>query len=352
MILEKNEKNLKEYEEFVSRCPKGHFAQTGMWAKIKDNWINEIVASYDESGKINGVMSVLIRKVPIFKCTLMYSPRGPVCDVHNKEILKNLLDGAKELANKYNAYVLKLDPDVKSCDEEFKSIVKDLGFKIKSAGKNFEGIQPKFVFRLDVKDKTEDEIFAAFHNKTRYNVRVALKNGVTTSIGCRDDLKRFHEIMVETGARDEFVIRPLEYFEKMYDVMAPTDNLRLYLAHYDGKIISGTIAIKYGDKVWYLYGASSNSYRNVMPNYLLQWEMIKWSIEEKCNIYDFRGVSGDLNEDNPLYGLYRFKKGFSGEFTEFVGDIDYTFNPLMKFIVEKGEPVFRKVRRKVMLLKK
>ena len=352
MILEKTEKNLKEYEEFVEKCPKGHFAQTGMWAKLKDNWKNEIVVSRDNEGNINGVMSVLIRKVPIFKCSLMYSPRGPVCDVHDKEVLKNLLDGAKELAKKYNAYVLKLDPDVKVDDTEFCDIVKSLGFKIKSAGKNFEGIQPKFVFRLDVENKTEDEIFAAFHNKTRYNIRVALKNEVTTSIGGRDDLKRFHEIMVETGARDEFVIRPLEYFEKMYDQMAPTDNLRLYLAHYDGKIISGTIAIKYGDKVWYLYGASSNSYRNVMPNYLLQWEMIKWAIESKCRVYDFRGVSGDLSEDNPLYGLYRFKKGFSGEFTEFVGDIDYTFKPLMKFLVEKGEPVFRKVRRKVMLLRK
>ena len=352
MILEKTEKNLKEYEDFIKNCPKGHFAQTTMWAKIKDNWINEIVVSYDKEGKINGAMSVLIRKVPIFKASLMYSPRGPVCDVHDKKVLKTLLDGAKDLAKKYNAYVLKLDPDIKNSDAEFLDIVKELGFKVKSAGKNFEGIQPKFVFRLDVKDKTEDEIFSAFHNKTRYNVRVALKNGVTTSIGTREDLKRFHEIMIETGTRDEFVIRPLEYFEKMYDVMAPSGNLRLYLAHYEGKIISGTIAIKYGDKVWYLYGASSNSYRNVMPNYLLQWEMIKWAIEEKCRIYDFRGVSGDLSEDNPLYGLYRFKKGFSGEFTEFVGDIDYTFKPFMKLMVEKGEPIFRKVRRKVMLLKK
>jgi lipid II:glycine glycyltransferase (peptidoglycan interpeptide bridge formation enzyme) len=200
-------------------------------------------------------------------------------------------------------------------------------------------------------NKTEDEVFMSFHNKTRYNIRVAVKNNVTVSLGNREDLKRFHEIMVETGARDEFVIRTLEYFEKMYDVMAPTDNLRLYLAHYEGKIISGTIALKYGDKVWYLYGASSNDYRNVMPNYLLQWEMIKWAISEKCRIYDFRGVSGNLSPDNPLYGLYRFKKGFMGDFTEFIGDIDFVFDPVMKFLVEKGEPAYRNIRRKVMLRK-
>ena len=89
-----------------------------------------------------------------------------------------------------------------------------------------------------------------------------------------------------------------------------------------------------------------------MPNYLLQWEMIKWAIEEKCRIYDFRGVSGDLSEDNPLYGLYRFKKGFSGEFTEFIGDIDLVYSPLMKLVIDKGERVYRNLRRKVMLRKK
>ena len=59
-----------------------------------------------------------------------------------------------------------------------------------------------------------------------------------------------------------------------------------------------------------------------MPNYLLQWSMIQWAVETGCSVYDFRGVSGDISEDNPLYGLYKFKKGFGGDFTEFVGEYD------------------------------
>ncbi|MDP4094849.1 MAG: peptidoglycan bridge formation glycyltransferase FemA/FemB family protein, partial [Bacillota bacterium] len=94
--------------------------------------------------------------------------------------------------------------------------------------------------------------------------------------------------------------------------------------------------------------ASSNEYRNVMPNYLLQWEMIKWSLESGCEIYDFRGVSGDLDESNPLYGLYKFKKGFNGKFTEFVGEMDYVFKPLIHFAVEKGEKSFREMRRRLL----
>lgn len=342
---------IDEFHDFVAGCDKGSFMQTKMWAAVKDNWINEVVLSVDEEDKIKGAMSLLIRKIPFFKNTIMYSPRGPVCDIADKETFAELVEGAKEVGKKYKTYVLKIDPDVRADNQEFRKICLDLGFEIKGENsKNFEGIQPKFVFRMDIKDKTEEEIFMSFHSKTRYNVRLAERKGVKVRVGNKDDLKRFHEIMEETGQRDEFVVRTLSYFEKMYDCLAP-EYARLYMAEHEGKDIAGTFAIYFGDKVWYLYGASSNSARNVMPNYLLQWEMIKWAVEKKCRIYDFRGVSGDLDESNPLYGLYRFKKGFNGEFTEFIGELELVFNPMLNKLVDTSEKTFRELRRRVYLLK-
>jgi len=82
-----------------------------------------------------------------------------------------------------------------------------------------------------------------------------------------------------------------------------------------------------------------------MPNYLLQWNMIQWSLEKKCRIYDFRGVSGDISEDNPLYGLYRFKKGFNGDFTEFVAEMNYIFSKPIYASVNYAQRVYRKLRR-------
>ena len=103
--------------------------------------------------------------------------------------------------------------------------------------------------------------------------------------------------------------------------------------------------------MWYLYGASSNEYRNVMPNYLLQWEMIKWAIERGARVYDFRGVSGDLSEDNPLYGLYRFKRGFNGEFTEFIGEMDLVYNSLMLSWSKWGSKAYRRLNMILFKLK-
>jgi lipid II:glycine glycyltransferase (peptidoglycan interpeptide bridge formation enzyme) len=341
---------LEKYKDFLQAHPKGHFLQSPEWAVLKSFWKNEIITIEDENGIIKGAMSILIRKVPLFNYTIMYSPRGPVCDLHDRETLKDLLLKARELARKYNSYILKLDTDAEKTDLEYESIVRELGFKIKNASKNFEGIQPRFVFRLDIKEKTEEEILRNFTQKVRYNIKLSTKKGVSVRIGSREDIVNFHKIMVETGTRDQFMIRSADYFEKMYDCLGP-DHLRLYLADYEGRVIAGTIAILYGNKCWYLYGASSNQYRNVMPNYLLQWEMIKWAIKNHCDIYDFRGVSGDLDESNPLYGLYKFKKGFGGELTEFIGDLDYVFKPFVYFILEKGEKIFRKVRGKIFFFK-
>ena len=111
-------------------------------------------------------------------------------------------------------------------------------------------------------------------------------------------------IMNETGSRDHFIVRSAAYFRSLLACLG--DNARLYMAYHDDRPIAGTIAIRFAGKVWYLYGASSNEGRNLMPNYLLQWEMIRWALDSGCFLYDFRGVSGDLSPDSRCK-LYRFK---------------------------------------------
>ena len=340
LVTKENEKEYKNFLEHHERC---NFQQSLEWGKVKEAWINEVVLARNEKGEIIGSISVLIRKIPVFG-NLMYSSRGPVCDVHDEKVLQQLTDGVKQLAKKYHAFVLKIEPDIKSDDKEFRNRIEKIGYRIKDNAKDFsEEIQPRYVFRLEIKGKTEEDVFAGFHQKTRYNIRLATKKGVTVKQGTREDLKDFHRIMIETGDRDGFIIRPLSYFEKMYDELAP-EHMKVLMAYYEGKPISGVIAIMYGNKTWYLYGASSNEYRNVMPNYLLQWEMIKMAIARKDDVFDLRGVSGVVDESHPQYGLYRFKKGFGAEFTEFIGEIYIPFKPIVYKLYQLAEKMFRKLR--------
>lgn len=337
----------KEYEEFVQKHYKGHFAQSIKWAKTKIEWKYEIIVSRDENQKIKGSMLLLIRKMPIFNTSLVYSPRGPVCDIDDKETFEELSKKAEEICKKYKAFMIRIDPDISNSDMQFKKMAIDNGFKIVEKIKNLNEImQPRIVFRLNLKDKTEDEIFSSFHQKTRYNIRLAIKKGVTIREGSIEDIKEFKRIMDTTGKRDKFVIQSFDFFHRMYDCMG-NEHEKLFFAEYNGEAIATAYCFIYGNKVWYMYGGSLNEKRNLMPTYLLQWEAIKWAKENNCDIYDFRGICAtDL--DNKNEGLYRFKKGFNPELIEFT-EIYKIYNPFMYFLFQKLFPIYKKYR--VLLMK-
>lgn len=338
--------NHEEFEAFVKTHPQGDVLQTYAWSKQKPMWTFRAILVRNDDDSIRGAMSVLIRKIPATPFSLMYAARGPVCDINDKEVLSELLKGAKELAKQFRCYVLKLDPDVTFDETTFMKNMDELGFILAPKALNFENIQPQYVMILNIEGKNEDEVMAMFKSKTRYNIRLAKKKGVTVRICGKEAVPDFYKIMVETGSRDQFMIRPEQYFADMLDNLG--DMCRLYMAYSaEGEPIAGTIACQTSDTVWYMYGASSNSHRNLMPNYLLQWEMIRWAIETGCRLYDFRGISGDRSEDNHLYGLYRFKSGFNAEFTEFVGEYRYIFRPLAYRFIEHAMPFAKKMLKKL-----
>ena len=331
---------MAEYEEFIQSHPQGHFAQSHMWGKQKTAWDFQAIAVRGEDGKIKGSMGILIRKAPIFPASMLYICRGPVCDLDDHDTLAQLMEGVHALAQAHNGYLVKMDPYVRSDNTAFIKELEGFGFKCLSGNtKNFESVQPRYVMHLDVEGKTEDELLASFTQSHRRKVRTGPKKGVEIRICGQEMIPEFTRIMVETGLRDNFVTRDEKYFSNMLKNLG--DHCRLYMAFLGDEAIAGTLAIHFGDKVWYLYGASSNVHRETMPNYSLQWEMIRWAVENKCRIYDFRGVSGDLDESNPLYGLYKFKKGFNSELVEFMGEYDLVISPMWNTIIKSATKVYR-----------
>lgn len=333
----------EEYETFMASHPQSCFTQSLKWQKVKSDWGIDGVLSRNKDGEIVGAMTVLVKKIPLFGDTLLYSPRGPVCDLHDKEILTDLKNGIDVLAKKHNAYLFKMDPDVLAQDQEFATIMHALGFRHLESGNGFETIQAKFNYRLYLNGRTEDEIFASITQKTRYNIRVAIKHDVQVKIVGKEYLDDFMKLMRTTGERDGFSVRPKAYFERMLGSLG--DSVRMYMAFYQDKPVSGAITTNFAGKTCYVYGASDNNHRNVMPNYLVQWEMIKWAIQTNCIVYDFQGVSGNLSENDPLYGLYRFKKGFNGNLDELAGEFDLVYKPTKEKLIDKAIDINEKIRK-------
>ncbi len=320
-----------EYEAFVASHPQGNLYQSLLWQKVKSNWGFEAVVSRGADGSIHGAAGVLVQKVPLFGSGFLYAPRGPVCDYNDRAVLADLKAGVDALARKYKAHIFKMDPDLLH-DHPAVATFTEMGFRQITGGDGFDTIQPRFNYRLYLNGRNQQELLMNFTQKTRYNIRVAQKHGVEVRVVGEEHLDDFMRLMKVTGQRDGFTVRPRSYFARMLEVLG--SHARLYMAFYQGQAVSGALTTNYGGKACYLYGASDNLFRNVMPNYLIQWEMIRWAEETGCTVYDFQGVSGNLDENHPLYGLYRFKKGFNGSLDELAGEFDFIYRPATARMVD------------------
>ena len=434
--------NSSEIDKFNESDRKGHIFQTSYWAELKKDWKKKFIAGYDNDNNMVITATILLRKAPYINKYMGYIPRSFTCDYNNKKLLIEFTEYLREFAKKNNISFITIDPDIhlKENEEalsegtEIKNFLKSLGYK-NTDSKNFEAIQPNFVFRLPLptegnKMDIKKAVFKKFSSKTRYNIKVAEERGLSVEVYDKETLNegvldRFHEIMVTTGKRDNFLVRHREYFKDMIDYLYP--HCRLYMVKYSyendfnrlseklnkqeeaktkaiNKIeelkvkldaetdedkksriekklndqdkrlkeaerqiegfkkkisdiepfkgqeiyLSGSIYLYYGNKAWYLYGASENILRDTMPNFAMQWSMICDSIDLGCDVYDFRGVSGDLNPENPLYGLYKFKKGFNGNFVEFIGEFDIVVDNGIYTLYKKAFPQFKKIRNAIM----
>ncbi len=325
-----SKEHYSQFEEFNKTHKNGNFMQSLSWANLKSNWIHEIVVSRDANGNIKGGASILMQSLPVLGSKFIYCPRGPVYDYDDKETLADLLLGIKALSKKYGGFLFKMDPGVFENDADSLKVITDLGFKYEAGRADFETMQTRYNYGLtSIEGKSEDEVLMSFSQKTRYNIRVAMKHGVQCRICGKESMDDFMRLMRITAKRDNFVCRAASYYEKMLDVYG--ENIRMYICYHNDIAVSAALCIRYGGKCWYVFGASDNAHRNVMPNYLMQWEMIKWAIEGGCYLYDFLGIPVNADPESPMIGVYRFKKGFNGEILALAGEFDYVLNPAVNF---------------------
>lgn len=363
----------QRFNDFVARFETGDLLQSWEWGelKAKTGW-RPVRVIGERHGEIVAAASILKRFIPKTGRCIAYAPRGPVLDTRDTELVQDFAAFLRETAIRHKAILLKIDPPIPIEDNDSEANIRSAGFRpVISDG--FGGTQPKCVMQLDL-DKTPEELLATFKPKWRYNIRLAEKKGVTVRLDCdRSDLREFYTILRETAERDRFLVRGLKYFEDMWDALAPSGHMRLALTYYEGKPIAGAVALVFGHKAWYAYGASSNEHRNVMPNHLMQWTLIQWAMEQGCKWYDFRGVSprrpeqtttvgssedasgrgrpeatnseAPVSEDNHLQGLNRFKEGFSPRFVEYIGEYDMVLSPGLYWLWNVALPRVRRVLR-------
>ena len=217
---------------------------------------------------------------------------------------------------------------------------------LKLLGKNPDHdilIQPPYEAVLNIDSVSADELMKKFSEKTRYNIRLSGRKGVEVYYSRNEeDLKTFYELYKVTCLRDKIGCRAYEYFKRMLEAF-DEEHLRIYISKHEEDKLSAAVAVTYGTEMFYLYGASSNTKRNLMPNYAMQWEMIKWGIEKGCKTYNFGGII-HIDKNN---GLYKFKTGFCKEdgVIKYIGEVDYVYNKLIYLAYTCILPNVKKIKR-------
>ena len=324
MIIRVSENDLEKYESFVSGHPSGHFMQSLRWASFKKNQKSFAIMSVDDSGEVQGAMLLFLQDVRRTKKKILYSPRGPVCSRSEVKVLEELLEEAGKIAKEIGAYKLTFDADITDADVIWIEYLRKKGARIGDNSLDNAILQPFSVYRINV-DKDDDTLMESYHSKARYSVRTAIKSEAVCRIGTKEDIPVFCELLASTALRDGFTPRKESYFSEMFDALGE-DCFKLFIVECGGEAIAGSVLLRYGKKTWHMYAGSNDKFKETLPNFLMQWEMMRWSRDNGCSLYDMRGIAGEGDKLTPIEGLVRFKKRFGGELCSFIGRIDIVYN--------------------------
>lgn len=328
----------------------GHsnFLQSGYWAGLKETtgW-----KSVPLKLTWKGESYPLLALVRTFKGTLSlaYVPHGPAVDVDPAEREYFIHKLSRDLLEFFPLGTFFVRYDFLWGETGADNFPEPLKFK--GLSKAPMDIQPPDTVIINL-NQSEDDLLAAMHKKTRYNIKLAGKKGVEVVNGTEAELDAWYELYRTTSERDRISIHSLDYYSKVFsmaDGKEGNPESRLFLARHEGDLLAGIIVLIDGEKATYLYGASSNEKRNLMPAYALQWNAIKAAKAAGCQSYDMFGIPPVDDPEHPMHGLYRFKTGFGGTIHHRLGAWDYryssVFYPLYR-IVEAARKFYYKTLKK------
>ncbi|WP_241154372.1 lipid II:glycine glycyltransferase FemX [Staphylospora marina] len=358
----------EHYLEFVERHPYRTFLQYPSWADLKSQWkwVGEFLGWFTQDGMMVGGALVLYRKVPGLNKYLAYIPRGPMIDWFSEIPLSEWFRPLFAHLKERHVFSVKMDPPlvrkkwsaetIAHALQEFRSLglknrrltdirpdqvfneVEYVGQELREMGWNknpgedsFDTVQPQYVYRLNMKGKSLEQIYAGFDVHWQYQIRQAEMEGVLVHVGTERDLHEFHHLLQLEAQRDQAKVRDVVYFEKMFENLILEDpyRVKLYLAKKGDTLVSASLAIRVSGHTWDLYNARLQPVVDDPASILLRWKMIQDAFHQGDRIFDFRGISTTLDEQNGLFELLAFKMGFGGEACELMGEWDYPVIPML-----------------------
>ncbi|MBI5151415.1 MAG: peptidoglycan bridge formation glycyltransferase FemA/FemB family protein [Candidatus Pacebacteria bacterium] len=299
-----------------------HPLQTWEWGDFRRKTGVEVerFGLFDGQMMVGG-MQVTFHPIPHTPYTVGYFPKGQMPD---EEQLHALFD----LGRRKNALFIKLEPNVASAVDKPQAHETLQNFLQQNGAVPGRPLFTKYTFVLDLKP-TEEVLLEHMKPKTRYNLHLAERRGVQVVQDDSDEaIEEYLRILHETTNRQQFYAHGPEYFRTMWQTLKPTGMIHIFRAVLEGKTLVAWIVFVHNNVLYYPYGASSNENREVMASNMMMWKVIQFGKQQGCTSFDMWGSLGpDADPTNPWYGFHKFKEGYGGVLTEFMGTYDLLVMP-------------------------
>ena len=337
-----------EWDNLIARLPDPHLLQTWEWAQVKAQygWQPMPFTWQGDSG-VTAAAMVLKRSIPVGgfarKMCVLYVPKGPLLDWTDAALRARVMDDLQALARKQGAIFIKLDPDAwlgmgvpnsESTTEDASGQVVRSDLSRRGWVFSQDQIQFRNTVLIDL-SVSKEELLGRMKQKTRYNIRLAEKKGVSVRVGSLDDLPLLYRMYAETSLRDDFAIRDEGYYRTVWQAFMQASNreqgpfAQPLIAEVDGEVVAAIFVFSFTGQAYYLYGMSRQAHREKMPNHLLQWEAMKRVKAAGCRVYDLWGAPDEFDESDSMWGVYRFKEGLGGTVYRGLGAWDFTPSPML-----------------------
>jgi len=333
-IVSVDEARRRQWNDFVTTTPNCGLIQSYEWGEVKEELGWQVVRfAVERQGRIRAVAQMLIKPVAHGLSSMAYVPRGPLVDWEDKETTTALLDALHTEARRHRAVFLRIEPPLLHGPANH-DLIRSYGFR------HFEhSNQPRCTMIVDL-PADMDELLMALPSSTRYNIRKSRRKGVTIDVGTADDLPTFFHLMEVTGARSDFPIRSLDYYEQEWRTFSPLGQAQLFIARYEGAAIAAQMPFYLGEHAATLHAGSLNEYRNLKAGFLMMWTAMCWAREQGCCTFDLWGIPDEVGEltaqgepipqgkRGGLWGVYYYKNAFRGKVVYYVGAYDHVYAPL------------------------
>ena len=344
-----------EWHHTLTLLPNPHVLQSWAWGDFKSRWgwsVERLV--WTDGHQPLAAAQVLHRAIPRTPWNFLYVPKGPLLDYDDTPLVEQVLADLEAYARQARALFIKIDPDVRrqlgephphqpldATGMAALNLLNQRGWRLSP-----EQIQFQNTMVIDLTPAIDD-LLANMKSKWRYNIRLAERKGVSVRPGTAADLPAFYQMYADTAARDGFLIRPEAYYRDVWSRFMEAGQAELLLAQVDEEIMAGLVLFFFEQSAWYMYGASSDQYRQLMPNHALQWAAICRAKAWGCHRYDLWGAPDVFNESDRLWGVYRFKQGFGGQVVQWLGAYDFPVKRSLYLAFTNTMPRLRALLRRV-----